>query len=293
MCYVNYIVIVYNINVKDNFMQSAKDIFPLWEFEPGDHWDKAPVKTVKTSKPKKTKVAKHPKLPKESAEKKPRISRKNNIADKEPYDIVKIRKPRKKKEKPAPPPPPSKNCVICNDVFYRKRFHKDEQWDRLEICPNKSCWGKYAKSHVKRSGAIAKELPIKNCVICDKIITKPHKLGYKAMEKQQTCSKPCLSKLITQNSIEDDSEPDTIAIDPIIKMSELMVSIPDIVLVELQDHAVKNNVSTSDVAMVAMIEYLLKADSENITIKTIIRKLFKKEADARPNKRRNSKPSKI
>ena len=262
-------------------MQSAKDIFPLWEFEPGDHWDKAPVKTVKTSKPKKTKVAKHPKLPKEPAEKKPQISRKNNIADKEPYDIVKIRKPRKKKEKPAPIPPPSKNCVICNAVFYRKRFHKDEQWDRLVTCPNKSCIGRYAKSKASGRKAMS-EFPPRICTICGK--TYYRKQQSKALwEKQQTCSSVCGGKLYSQNSIENDSEPDHIEIGPRIKMSDITVRLPHIALVELEKYAADNAASTSDVILVAAVEFLLRVTTEPLPLKKSIKNFFKKpEKDNAP-----------
>jgi hypothetical protein len=241
----------------------APDIFPLWDYETAGEFRK--------------------KVP---------VIHKNDIPAKAPIPRVKTKKSGRKTR--LIDDIPSKNCIICNAIFYRKRWHTDDKWEKLVVCPNKTCIGKYARSQVKKkTGVIAKKYPPKICVICGKMFEKIRRGMCEAWEKQQTCSISCSGKLIALNAIEDDSEPDIIAIDPIIKMSEITVSIPDIVLVEIQGHAVKNNVSTNDVAMVAMIEYLLQADSENRTIKTTIRKLFKKEVDAKPNKRDNPKPSKI
>lgn len=184
---------------------------------------------------------------------------------------------------PVPKETASKTCVICGTIFYRKKWHTDERWEKLATCPDKSCIGKYAKSCVNRSGPIAKIFQPKECVVCGKIFPKPYSQGHAEFEKRPTCSNPCAGKLLSQKAAaEDDSEPDTIAISPMIKMSELITSIPEIVLVELQDYAVKNNVSTSDVALVAMIEFLLAVKPDNRTIKTTIRSLFKKEPEAKP-----------
>jgi hypothetical protein len=237
----------------------AKDIFPLWDIEmTGEFRKKVPV-VVKNDQPAKA-----------------------------PIPRVQFGKKRGRKKKPpiVLPDAPSKTCVICGNIFYRTRLHTDERWEKLEICTNRSCWGKYAKSHVKRSGPISKKFPPKTCIVCDKIFHKPYAVAAEVWEKQQTCSKTCAGMLLSQRAAsEDDSEPATIAINPRIKISNLAVSIPEIVLVELQNYAVKNNVSTSDVALVAMIEFLLAVKPDDRTIKTTIKKLFKKEPEA------NDKPT--
>lgn len=234
-------------------MKKTENIFPLWDIKITGEFRKKAPEIRENNIPAAAPV---------SATKPPA---KNNIAEKEPYDIVKIRKPRKKKERPTPAPQPSKKCIACCEEFFKAERISSKAWEKRKTC-SLSCGSKLRK----RSGPIRKESKPKICLICDKTFYRPKTSTLDAWKKKTICSAVCKKKYIQDKK----KEPLQIEIPSRIKISDLTISIPHIVLLELQVHAAKNYVSTNDVILVAMTEYLLKAHPDNEQFKNTVKKIF-------------------